>query len=205
MTTRETILKRALELFNQRSIENVGIRELAADLSIRPGNITYYFPKKEDILVELGKQLSELNSATITKLENPSMTDLLERYRQVFNNHYEYRCLFLSFVSQMQQNKKLSENYGKVEKSRLEDFRKILNKLIDSGYLDASVTKDDIEHLVSFLSLVARFWISESTISYKKLSKNQAINHYLSLIGFVFSKHATTKGKKQISLFLSGL
>lgn len=205
MTTREIILKRALELFNQRSIENVGIRELAADLNIRPGNITYYFPKKEDILVELGKQLSELNSATIVKLENPSMTDFMERYRQVFTNHYEYRCLFLSFVSQMQQNKKLSENYRKVEKSRLEDFRRILNKLIEAGYLETAVTSDDIEHLVSFLSLVARFWISETTVSYRKLSKVKAINHYLSLIGFVFAKHATAKGKKQISLFLSGL
>ncbi|MCG3167286.1 MAG: hypothetical protein POELPBGB_03073 [Bacteroidia bacterium] len=205
MTTREIILNRALELFNLRGIENVGIRELATDLNIRPGNITYYFPKKEDILVELGKQLSELNSATIVKLENPSMTDFMERYRQVFNNHYEYRCLFLSFVSQMQQNKKLSENYGKVEKSRLEDFRKILNKLVEAGYLDTSVTEDDIEQLVSFLSLVARFWISESTVSYKKLSKKQAINHYLNLIGFVFSKHATIIGKKQINSFLSGL
>ncbi len=205
MTTRETILKRALELFNQRSIENVGIRELAADLGIRPGNITYYFPKKEDILVQLGKQLSELNSETIVKLENPSMTDLMERYRQVFNNHYQYRCLFLSLVSQMQQNKSLSENYNKVEKNRLEEFRIILKKLVDSGYLEVSVTDKDIEHLVSFLSLVARFWISESTVSYKKLSKNHAINHYLSLIGFVFLKHATTKGKKQINVFLSGL
>ncbi|MGE0635932.1 MAG: TetR/AcrR family transcriptional regulator [Bacteroidia bacterium] len=205
MTTRETILKRALELFNQRSIEHVGIRELAADLNIRPGNITYYFPKKEDILVELGKQLSELNSATIVKLENPSLSDFMERYRQVFNNHYEYRCLFLSFVSQMQQNPKLSENYSKVEKSRLDDFRKIINKLIDAGYLDRSVTPDDVEHLVSFLSLVARFWISESTVSYKKLTKNQAIRHYLSLIGFVFFKHATAKGKKQISTFLESL
>ena len=205
MTTRETILKRALELFNQRSIESVGIRELATDLNIRPGNITYYFPKKEDILVELAQQLSELNSATIVKLENPTMTEFMARYFQVFNNHYEYRCLFLSFVNQMQQNKTLSDNYGKVEKSRQEEFRKILKKLSANGHLEKTISNETIDHLVSFLSLVARFWISEATVSYKKLTKPQAIKHYLELIGFVFLQHATTKGKKQIRLFLTGI
>ena len=205
MSTRELILKEALKIFNNHGIENTGIRELAGELGIRPGNITYYFPKKDDILVALGQQLSELNSATIVQLENPSMHDFMERYRQVFNNHYEYRCLFLSFVSQMQQNKTLAENYNKVEQSRLADFTKILIKLVSGGYLDKKTTDNDIEQLVSFLSLVARFWISETTVSYKKLSKKQAIVHYLSLIGFVFSKHATPKGKKEIDNFLHTL
>jgi AcrR family transcriptional regulator len=205
MSTRDIILNRALELFNQRGIEQVGIRELAADLDIRPGNITYYFPKKEDILAELAKQLSELNSATILKLENPSMNDFMERYLKVFNNHYDYRCLFLSLVSQMKQNKALAENYSKVEKKRIEEFRTILKKLSMNGFLEKNMDKETIDHLVSFLSLVARFWISESAVSFKQLSKMQAIHHYLRLIGFIFLKHSTAKGKKEITAFLDAL
>ena len=42
--TREKILARALELYNEHGVEYVGVRELAKDLNLKGGNITYYFP-----------------------------------------------------------------------------------------------------------------------------------------------------------------
>lgn len=46
MKTKERIVSKALELFNEHGIEYVGLRELAAHLGIRVSNITYYFPTK---------------------------------------------------------------------------------------------------------------------------------------------------------------
>ncbi|RYZ50620.1 MAG: TetR/AcrR family transcriptional regulator, partial [Chitinophagaceae bacterium] len=43
LNTKDKIRDKALELFNERGIEYVGLRELAALLNIRVGNITYYF------------------------------------------------------------------------------------------------------------------------------------------------------------------
>ena len=50
ITTEEKILAKALEMFNERGIEYVGMRELAATLNIRVSNITYYFPTKDDLV-----------------------------------------------------------------------------------------------------------------------------------------------------------
>jgi len=48
MDTRKKILDKALEMFNERGIEYVGLRELASILDMRVSNITYYFPTKDD-------------------------------------------------------------------------------------------------------------------------------------------------------------
>ena len=65
MSTKEKLVSRALELFNENGIEYVGMRELAADLGMRVGNVTYYFPTKDDLVMELISGLRDLNSKTI--------------------------------------------------------------------------------------------------------------------------------------------
>ena len=40
MSTKEKLVSRALDLFNENGIEYVGMRELAADLNMRVGNVT---------------------------------------------------------------------------------------------------------------------------------------------------------------------
>ncbi len=67
MNTRDKILDKALEMFNERGIEYVGLRELASVLGIRVSNITYYFPTKDDLVYELSLELSKLNAAIIVE------------------------------------------------------------------------------------------------------------------------------------------
>jgi AcrR family transcriptional regulator len=117
MTKEEKIVAKALEMFNERGIEYVGLRELAAVLGIRVGNITYYFPTKDDLVNRLAQNLSNLNER-ISVEENLSLFSFLDRFRKVFANHVQYRCLLLSFVHLMEQNRVLSEGYKETEKKR---------------------------------------------------------------------------------------
>jgi AcrR family transcriptional regulator len=50
MDTKEKIFKKALKFYNDQGIEYVGVRELAKELNISPGNLAYHFPKKEDLI-----------------------------------------------------------------------------------------------------------------------------------------------------------
>jgi hypothetical protein len=46
--TEERIVQVALEMFNKTGVEYVGMRELAMALDMRIGNLTYYFPTKDE-------------------------------------------------------------------------------------------------------------------------------------------------------------
>src|SRR3954470_15043706 len=96
LNTRDKILDKALEMFNEQGIEYVGLRELASLLDIRVSNITYYFPTKDDLVHELSLELSKANSGVIAKRESLTMSAFLEMFHQVFQNHVKYRCLLLS-------------------------------------------------------------------------------------------------------------
>ena len=50
MKTREKILQKTLELINANGPTALRIEDLSNSLKLSPGNITYYFPRKGDIL-----------------------------------------------------------------------------------------------------------------------------------------------------------
>ena len=113
VNTRDKILDQSLKMFNERGIEYVGLRELAAILNIRVGNISYYFPTKDDLVNELSQELSKSNAELLKQRESLTMKEFLEILHKVFLNHVKFRCLLLSVVHLMQQNKHLAAAYKK--------------------------------------------------------------------------------------------
>ncbi len=202
MNTREKILDKALEMFNERGIEYVGLRELAGVLGIRVGNISYYFPTKDDLVFALSQELSRTNSAIIVKSENMSMTDFLSMQHNVFRNHQRFRCLMLSFVHIMQQNRLIAEVYKNTQKTRRHTINTNIHTLVDGGYLKIP-DESKYEFLVSAISLISRFWISEAAVSFQDLGSDLQIRYYMKLITNLFEPYTTAKGRKEINVFFA--
>ncbi|HZI23824.1 MAG TPA: TetR/AcrR family transcriptional regulator, partial [Chryseolinea sp.] len=174
--TEERIVAKALEMFNEKGIEYVGMRELAASLGIRVSNITYYFPTKDDLVNRLSLDFSALNSRVIVANSATSMKSFLEMFHQVFLNHVTYRCLLLSFVHLMERNKPMALRYNKIQGERHSTLMANLTMLVKRDYLKLR-DESDGEILVSSIRLISRFWISDAAISLRQLNIDQQIRH----------------------------
>ena len=67
--TRERILAVAQELFTRQGYDKTSLRDIAERLEISKAALYYYFPRKEDILLELHLQLHTLGETVIAELE----------------------------------------------------------------------------------------------------------------------------------------
>jgi AcrR family transcriptional regulator len=67
--TRERILAVAQELFTRQGYDKTSLRDIAERLEITKAALYYYFPRKEDILLELHLQLHALGETVIAELE----------------------------------------------------------------------------------------------------------------------------------------
>ena len=201
MNTRQIILDKALEMFNERGIEYVGLREIAAVLDIRVGNITYYFPTKDDLVYELSQQLSAANAALIVAQKALTMHGFLQMLHKVYQNHIKFRCLLLSVVHLMQQNKHLAVTYKQTQQVRNATLKANLQALEQGGYLKLK-EENELVFLVSTLSLISRFWISEAAISLGQTHAAEQVQHYLLLVTQLFGPYCTAKGKREMEGFL---
>jgi len=197
MKTKDKIISKALEMFNESGIEYVGMRELAAALNLRVGNITYYFPTKDDLVYELSLSLNKLNAKQLLERKDHSIETFVLMFQNVFRNHYRFRCLLLSFVHLMKQNKRMFESYNVTQDNRFTIIRSNIRTLIKDGYID-DLPKNEIEFLVSSITLIVRFWISESAISFNHLQPEEQIDHYVTMICRLLMPYSKPKGKKKL-------
>jgi AcrR family transcriptional regulator len=197
MNTEEKIVAKALKMFNYKGIEYVGMRELAAELDIRVSNITYYFPTKDDLVDRISQDLNRLNSYIVMADESLTLKIFLHRFKLVFSNHLKYRCLLLSFVHLMKQNKKIAARYKKTQKNRHSALKSNITTLIKSGYLK-NMSEGDISLTVSAIALIVRFWISEAAVSQRNSKPENQINHYISMIAWILGPYMKPKGKKEL-------
>lgn len=202
MKTKDKIKARALELFNERGIEYVGVRELAADLSMRVSNITYYFPTKDHLVDALSADYRELNSQTFVELKDASIKDFMEMLTTTFGNQLQYRCMSLSLVHLITQNPMVSERYKSSSKERFSTIESNLKSLIKGRYIK-ELKDEKIALLGSQLGMILRFWILESVISFKDATSREQMIHYLKLIHYALDPYLTARGKESASQFFT--
>lgn len=93
--TRQRILQRSLQLFNQHGVNGISTQQVAADLGISPGNFNYYFPRKRDLIEACLDLLQERLHAALTRTELfGSGLEGAEFLVNVYRTLWEFRFFF---------------------------------------------------------------------------------------------------------------
>jgi AcrR family transcriptional regulator len=204
--TKERIFQMALDYFNRNGIEYVGIRELARELGLSPGNVSYYFPTKDDLVLEITTRLSADNSKLFqTADDDLTLTSFIELFIAACHNHHKYRCVFTSFVHIMKHDPALHTGYVEIQRKRRASITRELQQLATNGYLKKDITKEEITSLVLVVSHLARFWIQDAEILMLDLPIDKAVNHYAGLIASTLHPYATAKGRQQLEPYVSNV
>ena len=67
---RNIIFRESVRLWGEKGYENVSMRDIAAACNIGTGNLTYYFPKKDDILMHYHDWVVDLVEGTFNELDD---------------------------------------------------------------------------------------------------------------------------------------
>ncbi|MCB9193268.1 MAG: TetR family transcriptional regulator [Flavobacteriales bacterium] len=194
--TATRILDRALALINTRGLMDVGIREVAKDLGMRPGNVTYYFPTKEHLVLALMERLRSLNASTVPTGEVKSVKEFLDRYRQMFRNQTAFLGLVVNLVNIMRYPS-LARTYRTIEKERMGAITQAIKELVAQGQLK-HISDVRIDRLTSTISLISRFWTSEASLHPEQKINDAVMEHYIRLLATAFKPVCTKAGRKSL-------
>ena len=75
--TKNTIIRVAIEMFLERGFTNTSVRAIAAELGISTGNITFYFPSKEHLLMVLVEMLCDSQWSMLEQQADEEETALM--------------------------------------------------------------------------------------------------------------------------------
>ncbi len=196
-STKEEIMETALQLFNQFGFEFVGMRELAKELGVRPGNLTYYFPTKDALAQEISARYVAANNALKKPGDDMSLASMAQLYKEIFNNQYRFRCLFISMPALLSGDRDVNLRFAHGQFNRRDTVRKMIKTLVSNGYL-TKLSETQEEAAADQMVLISRHWIADARITRASESAARSVSHYLNLFMQVLGPYCTAKGSRQM-------
>ena len=180
MNTKEKILSKALELFNEKGYNNITTRHIAAELNISAGNLHYHFKHSEDIIKILFSEVTLKRDEilnTMKDIEQKTLEDLYQFTLSTCEIFHSYRFIFINFVDILKKIPEIESRYEGINFSRKEEFQ-----IIFSGFQKNDIFQKDIPGfivgcLTEQIFIIADNWLTHNRLI-SKLDKETAIQHY---------------------------
>lgn len=159
LKTRDKILVKSLELFNDLGERKVSTNHIAAAMGISPGNLYYHFRNKEEIIFELFCQYEfRTLSLLLAPTERPmTYADKIGYFEGILENMWEYRFLHRDLEHLMADNPELQGRYRDFALQVLQQGRGIYERLSESGLIEANA--DEVTALILNIWIIVTSWI----------------------------------------------
>lgn len=159
-STKDKILGKSLELFNEQGERKVTTNHIAAELGISPGNLYYHFSNKAEIIYELFLQFEEQVVAymSVPQGRDLNFDDKISYFEAIFRIMWDYRFFHRDLAHLMGENQALRLRYSEYTKKALGQARIVYYKLVESDILAA--TEEEIEALIINTWVISSSWAS---------------------------------------------
>ncbi len=128
--TRERILTTTLALLNEKGLSQAPTRTITQKVDISQGHLTYYFPKRADILDALyGLYHEQLTVILSTPTENVGKYELYAWLDAMLEINYTFRFLFLDFAQVMRESSTFKAQYLALRHLRKQRFMEFMQRL----------------------------------------------------------------------------
>jgi len=98
-STKQKIVDVAIQLFNQHGFKNVGLKQIAEQLSISNGHLNYHFRKKDDLIFCCYQQLNTKLTLILDRFKSfPDLATILEQSSIFYQFQKDYRFFYLDIL-----------------------------------------------------------------------------------------------------------
>ncbi len=208
-TKREEILAVALDLFNEKGIDNVTTREIAKELNMSLGNLTYYFPAKNDIVLALTQEITKVVDEALSKNSVKEAPNLLIQYFKqveiIFIAHLKFKFIvhkrYGEIISSFPEVQKVAQDFLKI---RFDAWEQLNKQLVKEKIAKQELVENSHAHS-HILNILALYWHQEFLIYYPNLTDKQKVQQALSIFFQSYKPYLTKKGHGIITPLLKKL
>ena len=182
MQRKEQILMTAVHLFNDKGYANVSLREIAKEAGTTIGNLTYHFPKKEDLILNL---LDTLHTKFILDVPHNKhraelLSHLLNSFLTAEENEKNHPFYYKNIYELTMGSETLAKRNKEFQKDLYNYYIQIFTTLKQDGVLKNNISNFDITAITYIIVLSTATWLQSNTPYSNELMPNLRISVSLS-------------------------
>jgi AcrR family transcriptional regulator len=148
-TTQQRVLDMSAELFNRYGIEAVSVGQISEALKISPGNLTYHYKKKSDMVAALINQFEKSLQEGVEKLPGYANARTVSKaWFELLTLTLNYRFLFIGANYIIQNDLVAVARYEQLIETTKRSFVRQFGRLVAEGYMTPIKKPYSIEMLV---------------------------------------------------------
>ena len=197
-STKDKIKKTAIELFNTHETLSVTTNHIAKEAGISPGNLYYHYKNKEEILIEIYQDMSEIfekydSFTQVSQSDNPlkELSTMFELYGELF---WKYRFLMRDATVLMAIYPKLKTMFLERQNKRIEQIESLLNYLLEKNIIK-NIPSNEISLQAKLHWFISTYWQTFISTG-SKISKNSIKEAKDIIFKLLIYPFLTTKGKE---------
>jgi AcrR family transcriptional regulator len=189
MRTKKEIKAVSRQLFNVLGVMNVTLRDVAQAMQKSYGNITYHFPTKEVLILQLFNDMHQ----TLASLQKPpDPANLLTYFLELPGISYDITLCYLFFTVDYTELKRhypeICRRINVLNEERKQKWQTLMKVLRAEHYLQAALTDSELDYIMLLSASVrSAYFQVEAPEAYHKPAYvtmvNQLLKPYLSSRG----------------------
>lgn len=182
-------------MFNKTGIKSVSLRDIAKEIGISYGNLTYHYPNKENIITWLCVQMMEELDEANKVIRNGSTTleSVIKSPEVLFDVLSKYLFLFQDSVEIARNYPSISIMLKQIINSGKADHFNLINELKEQGLFRLDIGETEINYLLDIQAdLKNMFFMNLADKEKAQLLKAD----YISYVNGLFYPYLTPKGLK---------
>jgi AcrR family transcriptional regulator len=164
--TKNNIIQKAIDLFNEHGTAAVSLNSLAVALGISTGNLQYHYHNKEEILRAILEIMFNDWNAVYQEMDTASFTtDTLRHTLRInFDLVWKYRFFYRELTALLRNDDILANRYAAIQEQRLAE-QEMLTKQMTRSSGARPMTKLELHNMVLIGWVLSNSWLSyvEST------------------------------------------
>jgi AcrR family transcriptional regulator len=202
-STAGRILEHARRAFNERGVAAVGIREIARDLGLSPGNVSYHYPTKEALVTALMADAHARNNALAEALPaGEGFEDVVALVRGIMRRDVENRWFVREAVGLLVAFPELRPVHAEMQRARDVRTERILGKLVAGGLLDGERVKQRLPELRLQLFTQIFFWLPSAILAVPDGDPADRLELHLRAAMALLLPYCTPTGRRRLEAML---
>lgn len=204
--TARRILEHARRAFNERGVGAVGMREIAREMGLSPGNVSYHFPTKEALVFTLIQEGHAQNNALVSAAAaaTAGFEQVDATLRAIMRRDLENRWLLRDYVGLLLALPALRPLHEEMQRARAGRVETIVARLVAAGLLDAERVRRRLGPLRQQLFTQVFFWLPSAVASAPDRDPADSLDVHARAALALFLPYCTPSGRRQLESILDG-
>jgi Transcriptional regulator len=175
---RAQLTRAAYKVVGQKGYYDFTVRDIAREAGLSTGLVHYYFKNKEDLLLNLLKEINRnmtiILNRNIIKSDDPreKLNIFMKQAFDLMKNEKDYFYIVIDFWTQVNKNERMKRANIKLFKSYRDEITKILKEGVDTGVfmkMDVDYTSAVIISIIQ--GLIIQYVIDNNAFQYEDYVK----------------------------------